>query len=131
MINHGVQPDGSFLNLGRKPDGSPLVGSDGLVHGDGETLADILVTGNVQSEVHAATHFHLVFNLSPDALQRIRAERAKSGLPNEGNNEVCHIDEQASHVICDSVWTLTRYDDGWRYDDSTLNGALKANPEGN
>jgi hypothetical protein len=131
MLSHGVQPDGSFVNLGRKADGSPSVGSDGLMHGDGETLADIVVTGIVQSEVHAAAHFHLVFDLSPSALQTIRAERAKSGLPSEGNNDVCHIDEQSSHAICDSVWTLTRYDDGWRYDDGTLNGALTANPKGN
>jgi hypothetical protein len=70
LLKHGVQPDGSYTNLARKLDGFPLPGADGLVYGEAETLGDITVTGIVQSEMRAAAHFHLAFNLSPKALRK-------------------------------------------------------------
>jgi hypothetical protein len=99
VLRNGIQPDGSIVNMAHNQDGSPSVGSNGLVRADGETLADIAVTGIVQSDVHAIAHFRLAFRLSASAQERIRAQQQQYGIPSMGNNDVCHVDDRNSQVL--------------------------------
>jgi hypothetical protein len=127
VLSHGIRPDGSSLNV-HHPDGSSFVDPDGFLEGDGEALKSLVVTDIVQVGTRAAVHFRFVFDLTPTALKTVRTQRQKSGVSPVGNNDVCLIDERNSQAICEAAWVMTHYDDGWRYDNPTLNGALKFTP---
>jgi len=105
-----------WISQGALPDGA-------LYHA---SLQSIAVDGIVQSENTAIAYFRMTYHLAPEAVQQVHTARVQAGIPAPSNNGVCTYDESQAQARCLAGWKLTRYDDGWRFDDGTMNGGLKS-----
>ncbi len=105
-----------WISQGALPDGA-------LYHG---SLQSITVDGIVQNESTAIAYFRMTYHLTAEAVQQLHAARVQAGIPAFGNNSVCTYDESQALARCLAGWGLTRYDDGWRFDDGTMNGGMRS-----